>query len=109
MGSGMGSGFASGMTNALSQGQGSQTGGGGFVSRANLMSKDNRIPSPHSHLSLSLPMEPNGGGSNALMQMMRGGGRGQDMIGGGLNMARGGGNFISAKDNPWHPSGLKKK
>lgn len=109
MGSGMRSGFAGGMTNALSQGQGGQTGGSGFMSRKSLMSKDDRMPSPNSQLSLSMPLKPSGGGSNALMQMMRGGGEGQDRVGGGLNMARGGENFISAKSNPWHPSGLKKK
>lgn len=100
----MQSGFGGGMTNALSRGQGGQT-GGRFMSRSNLLSEDNMSPGANSgRLSLTFPVEPSGGLSNALLG---GGGGRQDIIGGGLN--GGGGNFMSAKSNAWHPAALKRK
>lgn len=107
---GMGSGFTSGMTNALSHRQSMMNDqpGGGFKTRGSVVSKNSMSPHPKSHLSLTLPVESVGGGSRvgALRKMFGGGGTGHDIVGGGLNKGRE--NYISADSNAWHPLTVKK-
>jgi hypothetical protein len=88
---GMGSGFSSGMTNALSQ-------RGGFGSQGSMSTQ------PKTRLSLTLPVESVSGGGG--VRAFGGGGTGQDMIRGGLNTGRE--NYVSADSNAWHPMAVKK-